>query len=335
MRFSRCRVKQVVIDVVAYKNSVFYAFASEIWEYTFDTKSQTLVVEFDKDDLTLMSIRKLALDWELKRLYFLTGNSIHVVNFSGDGGKILDHKGTITSIAVDAEARYLFFSERNVVKRYHLDGWWKSNETIFHALAEVEKENIPTGQALAADPNIRRLYFINDRVLYSFNYKGELARVVNTHAPYARIEPFEDRIYGVYRASAVHPVSLPRIGYTIGGAVRNATVLTLENVKQPVALTVVSVAKFPESVGVSQPCNPKDACPSKWCFHLPMPHSDERRCVCSSEESGTCIKIPIRSFRPTSSESAEINSASPLSALLGVVAVHMLWIVGFHFRCSI
>lgn len=333
--FFLCRVKKGVVDVTAYKNSVFYAFPSEIWEYQFDTKSHTLIVEFDKDDLTLMSIRKLALDWESKRLYFLTGNSIHFVDFFGRGGPILHHKGTITSLAVDAVARYLFFSERNLVQRIHLDGSLSSKQKIFAALAEVENENTPTGQALVADPNIQRLYFINDRVLYSFDYDGELRRVVSTHAPYGCIEPFEDRIYATFRASSNAPAILSRVGYTIGGGYMNGTLLKVENVNNPVALTVVSIAKFPESIGMSQPCNREHACSSDWCFHLPKSHGDARRCVCSSDESEVCTKIPIRMFRPMNSFSAEINSARPLSAIMGLVVVHTLWILGPRFRCSI
>ncbi|XP_003746321.1 low-density lipoprotein receptor-related protein 1B isoform X2 [Galendromus occidentalis] len=319
------KVKHAIVDIIAYKNSVFYAFAREIWEYTFDTKSHSLVVEFEEEDLTLMSIRKLALDWDLKRLYFLTGNSIHFVNMFGQGGPVLHHKDTITSIAVDAVARYLFYSERNLVHRIHLDGFPDSKKTIFAALPEVEHENTPTGQALVADPNLQRLYFINDRVLYSFDYEGELARVVSTLAPYARIEPFEDRIYGVYRASAVNPVSLPRIGYSIGKRVRNATTLNFNNVEKAAALTVVSVAKFPESVGLGQPCKRKDACSSDWCFHLPMPF--ERRCACTPGATENCTKIAIRSFRPENSVAAEINHAGLLPAPMELLAVQLLLVL--------
>ncbi|OQR75315.1 low-density lipoprotein receptor-related protein 2-like, partial [Tropilaelaps mercedesae] len=318
-----------IVDIVAYKDSVFYAYQNQLWEYRLATDFHSLVVDLEAQDDHLTSrIQRLAIDWENKRLYLLTGSSVTLVNFFGRGGSIISHRGTVTSIAVDPVERYLFYSELGSVKRMHLDGA-STPKVIFTALAAVLNRNVQGGEAMALDPNIRTIYYIHERVLYSFNYEGQHSVVLNTQAPYARLEPFEDRLYANYRADASGLVSLHRTGYTftVGPTPerRPSNDVTFHTTR-PRAMSVLHVAKFPESHKAYLPCFRSEVCRSGWCFPLPDPQAAGHRCVCSPGEADvSCIRMLLHNYKPKNSlvSSAEINAAAGLTAVNGQLSASM------------
>lgn len=314
------RVDQAIVDIVAYKDIVFFAHRHQVWEYRVATDVRSLIVDLDEHDKQLnqalsTSIRRLAVDWENKRIYILTGDTITLVNFFGRGATIMPHRGSVTSIAVDPVERYLFYSEQGNVRRVHLDGT-STPELIFRALATVLYENVQGGEAMALDPNIRIIYYIHERVLYSFDYEGQQSAVLKTEAPFARLEPFEDRLFASFRVDASGLVSLHRSGYTFSQepkqAARPDNIITFQPTR-PRAMSVLHVAKFPESHKPTLPCFAPEVCRSGWCFPLPDPNAAGHRCVCSpGDVDRDCIRIRLHSFKPKNAlmSSAEISAAT-------------------------
>lgn len=299
-----------MVDVAAYKGVLFYAHRHQLWQLRLNTDFHSLVADLTKssdliepvDVHSLSPIRKLAVDWENQRVYILTGTAVILVNFFGKGINILSHRGNITGIAVDPVQRYFFYSESGVVQRVHLDGT-STPHRIFRALTVDFDRNVQGGEALTLDPNIRRLYYIHQRVLYSFDYDGGSAVVISTQAPYAKLEPFEDRLYASFRAFAHGLVSLHRTGYTFRNRPstdsdsQGHTVAFHET--RPRSMSVVHIAKFPGSQKTARPCFGSEVCRSGWCFPVPEPGTSGHRCLCQpNERDPGCVRLVVHDFLP-------------------------------------
>ncbi|OQR80265.1 very low-density lipoprotein receptor-like [Tropilaelaps mercedesae] len=339
---TRIGMDEPPVDIAAYKQTIFYAFSRQIWEFRVATESNTLILDLEEDADFASKIKKLAVDWVNRRIYYLTSDAVAVANFFGESGKIIEHRGNISTIAVDPVARYLFYSEQGSVKRTHLDGRPIGSATIFQALDTAADGKDYGSETLALDPNLASLYYVYDRVLYSFDYSGHHAIVLHTLAPFAYLEPFEDRLYAAYRSDATGVVSFPRIGYTIGPREGRASVVIFYE-SRPRAMAVLHGAKHPEGPksgacsldGAESPCGL-----SGWCFPLPAHHSPNYRCVCGQADGSAtsvrrdCVTLNVRLLRPKNSFreeedlsggnnviSAEISGAASSRHLIAVLRV--------------
>lgn len=334
-------MNQQIVDIASYKDVIFYAYKHQLWEYRLTTNFHSIVADLtNHDQLYTAPIRKLAVDWENKRIYVLTELMVTLVDFFGEGLHIIHHQNTIGDIAVDPVERYLFYAETGVVKRTHLDGV-SNSYTIFRALRNVFDKNVQGGEALALDPNTRTIYYIYRRVLYSFGYKGDQSVIMDTRAPYAKLEPFEDRLYANYRADAGGLVSLHRSGYTFTEQSIDEWVKPPNEVvfhrTRPRTMSILHITKFPESHKTSKPCFSSEVCRSGWCFPLPDSNATGHRCVCSvTDRDSSCIQSPLTNYKPQSAIGPEeYNAASSVffsaftytaaaSSVLGIVTAKFL-----------
>ncbi|XP_022672364.1 low-density lipoprotein receptor-related protein 8-like isoform X2 [Varroa destructor] len=316
-------VKEQVVDIVAFRETIFYAYPEQIWEYHMASESHVLLLDFSKNAEFSSEIKQLALDWENLRIYCLTGDAVVIVNLSGEGGKLFEHRGNISSLIVDPNARYLFYCEHGFVKRAHLDGNVSSPSIIFQAIPSVNDFRYNNEETLALDPNLQYLYYIYNRVLYTFDYKGEYAVVLTTQAPYIRLEPFENRLYAIYQSGVKGLVSMPRIGYSVGNLENGASVIVFYE-SAPHAIFVMHSSKQP-SGSSNRPCTKDEHVCSEmsWCFPLPSEITPSYRCLCDpAHESGTgdqhntknkrnCIPLELHQLRPKiTSDPDDLVSAS-------------------------
>lgn len=313
-----------IVDIASYKDSVFYALENQIWEYRLETERKSLVANLENEETRL---KKITVDWVNKRVYFVTTDSLSVVEFFGTGVRLIDHRGTITSVVVDPIARRLFYCAQGSVFRANLDG---SNATLIFSGLPIIEENFQSGEALTLDPILKALYYIYDRVLYTFDYSGKRDKLVlSTAAPYANIEVFEDILYATYRSDGTGLVTLHRPGYTVGRNNRTATVRFIKT--RPKFMAVIHTSKFPERDG-SQPCYKKEVCRSHWCFPLPLSESKSYKCVCYPGESDNCLRMRVSNYRPEDVNARRISSGQSivptlkLTVLLSLASMFILFL---------
>ncbi|XP_003746322.1 low-density lipoprotein receptor-related protein 2 [Galendromus occidentalis] len=287
-----------IVDLSADNGLVIFATRRQVWEYRIAVGAKLILADFGNDeDFSNGDIRKISADWENHRVYVLTGDSVSVIDIVGRAVKIIEHRGNISSIAVDPLAGYLFHSEFGRVRRSHLDGSIESTNIIFTALPA---DDLPDIEVLAVDPNLKYVYYIHNRVLYSFDYDGQRAVIMTGSADYTRLEPFEDLLYATYRvANSDSIVTIGRTGYSVG-AQRESTVQSFKGTS-PKSIAIIQSAKFPTRPEPMNSCLRKP-CSSDWCFPSPLSRSPSHLCDCAAGERSNCLPLKTFRLRPASND---------------------------------
>ncbi|XP_003740767.1 very low-density lipoprotein receptor [Galendromus occidentalis] len=329
-----------IVDVSAELDKVIFATRRQIWEYKYAVKSTLMLADFESDrDFSDGDIKEISVDWENHRVYVLTGDSIVVVDAEGRAVRIIEHRGNVSSIAVDPVAGYVFYSESGNVRRCHLDGFAESTRTVFTALPAGD--DLQGTDAVAIDPNLKYAYYIHNRVLYGFDYDGHRSAIISASADYTHLGPFEDLLYATNRLAKTDSlVVMGRIGYSVG-AIPESTVQSFGETL-PMSFAIIQSAKFPLRPKETNSCN-SEPCSSEWCFPMPLSVTPSYHCDCGLEKPGDCLPLKTHRLRPFTNyispneEKINVSGASvPITArisnfsiIIPIVLVHIFSLACF------